>query len=217
MIISGWTSDDDSYPSSENDSRENSAGSQRSSLYITHQLSKPPVNAKMLRGSKLKKSKSSTTPLNLDIPIPSKTSRDSGLSSGDPSPNNSNNPSTTVSLDPLMNGHLQGLAARRYHRSNSSPTVNAMRSSKKKIKRPNSANTPTLTISQRRVRQISDPILQMLHQLHKILYITQLPPTLKPHKKRRMIERFKRALFAPQSTTFNLKSELKKVSVLVFI
>jgi NIMA (never in mitosis gene a)-related kinase len=92
-----------------------------------------------------------------------------------------------------------------------------MRSSKKKIKRPNSANTPTLTISQRRVRQISDPILQMLHQLHKILYITQLPPTLKPHKKRRMIERFKRALFAPQSTTFNLKSELKKVSVLVFI
>lgn len=211
----GWTSDDDSYPSSENDSRENSAGSQRSlnrsSLYITHQLSKPPVTAKMLRGSKLKKSKSSITPLNLDIPIPSKTSRDSGLSSGDPSPNNSNNTSTAVSLDPLMNGHLQGLAARRYHRSNSSPTVNAMRSSKKKIKRPNSANTPTLTISQRRVRQISDPILQMLHQLHKILYITQLPPTLKPHKKRRMIERFKRALFAPQSTTFNLKSELKKL------
>lgn len=211
----GWTSDDDSYPSSENDSRENSAGSQRSldrsSLYITHQLPKPPGAPKTFRGGKLKKSKSSITPLNLDIPTPSKASRDSGLSSGDPSPNNSNNTSIAVSLVNLSNGHLKGLAAKKYHRSNSSPTVNVLRSSKKKVKRPNSANTPTLTISQHRVRQISDPILQMLHQLHKILYITQLPPTLKPHMKRRMIERFKRALFAPQSTTFNLKSELKKL------
>ena len=31
-----------------------------------------------------------------------------------------------------------------------------------------------LTISPRKVRQISDPILQMLHQLHKIIYITQV-------------------------------------------
>ncbi|XP_052096230.1 serine/threonine-protein kinase Nek10-like isoform X1 [Mytilus californianus] len=212
--VSGWTSDDDdSYNSSENDSRENSAGSQRSldrsSLYVTHQLPKPPRSPKVFHGGKLKKSKSSITPLNLDIPW--KSSRDSGLSSGDPSPNNSTNTSTIVSLDPLVNGHLQGLSLKKYHRSNSSPAVNVIRSNKKKVKRPNSANTPTLTISQRRVRQISDPILQMLHQLHKILYITQLPPTLRPHTKRRMIERFKRALFASHSTTFNLKSELKKL------
>lgn len=37
-----------------------------------------------------------------------------------------------------------------------------------------SANTATLTISQRRVRQISDPITQMLHILHKIIYISQV-------------------------------------------
>ena len=39
----------------------------------------------------------------------------------------------------------------------------------------------------------------------------QLPPTLCHNPRRRIIERFKRALFAPQSTSGNLKNELKKV------
>ncbi|KAK3752403.1 hypothetical protein QZH41_008607 [Actinostola sp. cb2023] len=38
-----------------------------------------------------------------------------------------------------------------------------------------------------------------------------LPPTLSSNPQRRIIERFKRALFAPQSSSFNLKSEIKKV------
>lgn len=75
-----------------------------------------------------------------------------------------------------------------------------------------SANTPTVTISQRRVRQISDPIQQMMHQLHKILYICQLPPTLDPNPRRRLVEKFKRALFAQDSNSLNLKTEVKKVS-----
>ena len=33
-----------------------------------------------------------------------------------------------------------------------------------------------LTISPNRLREISDPILQMLHQLHKIIFITQVQP-----------------------------------------
>ena len=68
-----------------------------------------------------------------------------------------------------------------------------------------------LTISPRKVRQISDPILQMLHILHKVIYISQLPPTLGHNPRRRIIERFKRVLFAPPSTSVNLKSELKKL------
>ena len=70
-----------------------------------------------------------------------------------------------------------------------------------------------LTISPDRVRQISDPIQDMLHQLHKLIYICQLPPTLAHDPKRRVIERFKRALFAPppQSSSVNLKSELHKL------
>ncbi|XP_033116019.1 serine/threonine-protein kinase Nek10-like isoform X3 [Anneissia japonica] len=76
--------------------------------------------------------------------------------------------------------------------------------------RPPSA-AATLTISPRKVRQIKDPILEMLHMIHKIIFICQLPPTLTYNPRRRVIECFKRALFSPQSSSVNLKNELKKV------
>ncbi|XP_034985995.2 serine/threonine-protein kinase Nek10 isoform X1 [Zootoca vivipara] len=68
-----------------------------------------------------------------------------------------------------------------------------------------------IAVSQRKVRQISDPIQQILIQLHKIIYITQLPPTLHCNLKRRVIERFKKSLFSQQSNPCNLKSEIKKL------
>uniref|UniRef100_A0A8D0DQ43 NIMA related kinase 10 n=1 Tax=Salvator merianae TaxID=96440 RepID=A0A8D0DQ43_SALMN len=74
--------------------------------------------------------------------------------------------------------------------------------------RPASAG---IAVSQRKVRQISDPIQQILVQLHKIIYITQLPPTLHGNAKRRVIERFKKSLFSQQSNPCNLKSEIKKL------
>ncbi|XP_029099769.1 serine/threonine-protein kinase Nek10 [Monodon monoceros] len=75
--------------------------------------------------------------------------------------------------------------------------------------RPASAG---IAVSQRKVRQISDPIQQILIQLHKIIYITQLPPALYHNLKRRVIERFKKSLFSQQSNPCNLKSEIKKLS-----
>ncbi|KAM6224804.1 serine/threonine-protein kinase Nek10 isoform 3-T3 [Rhynchocyon petersi] len=69
-----------------------------------------------------------------------------------------------------------------------------------------------IAVSQRKVRQISDPIQQILIQLHKIIYITQLPPALHHSLKRRVIERFKKSLFSQQSNPCNLKSEIKKLS-----
>ncbi|XP_014404710.1 PREDICTED: serine/threonine-protein kinase Nek10 [Myotis brandtii] len=69
-----------------------------------------------------------------------------------------------------------------------------------------------MAVSQRKVRQISDPIQQILIQLHKIIYITQLPPALHHNLKRRVIERFKKSLFSQQSNPCNLKSEIKKLS-----
>ncbi len=69
----------------------------------------------------------------------------------------------------------------------------------------------TLTISKRKLHQISDPIMQMLHILHKIIYICQLPPTLCHNSRRRVIERYKRALFSKQSSSLSLKDELSKV------
>ncbi|XP_060036432.1 serine/threonine-protein kinase Nek10 isoform X3 [Erinaceus europaeus] len=69
-----------------------------------------------------------------------------------------------------------------------------------------------IAVSQRKVRQISDPIQQILIQLHKIIYITQLPPALHHNLRRRVIERFKKSLFSQQSNPCNLKSEIKKLS-----
>uniref|UniRef100_A0A8C2YBZ5 NIMA related kinase 10 n=1 Tax=Coturnix japonica TaxID=93934 RepID=A0A8C2YBZ5_COTJA len=68
-----------------------------------------------------------------------------------------------------------------------------------------------IAVSQRKVRQISDPVQQILIQLHKIIFITQLPPALQCNLKRRVIERFKKSLFSQQSNPCNLKSEMKKV------
>uniref|UniRef100_A0A8B9QMK1 Protein kinase domain-containing protein n=1 Tax=Apteryx owenii TaxID=8824 RepID=A0A8B9QMK1_APTOW len=74
--------------------------------------------------------------------------------------------------------------------------------------RPASAG---IAVSQRKVRQIRDPVQQILIQLHKIIFITQLPPTLLCNLKRRVIERFKKSLFSQQSNPCNLKSEMKKL------
>ncbi|XP_035746591.1 serine/threonine-protein kinase Nek10 isoform X2 [Egretta garzetta] len=68
-----------------------------------------------------------------------------------------------------------------------------------------------IAVSQRKVRQISDPVQQILIQLHKIIFITQLPPALQCNSKRRIIERFKKSLFSQQSNPCNLKSEIKKL------
>ncbi|KAK3108060.1 hypothetical protein FSP39_000448 [Pinctada imbricata] len=162
----GWTSDDDeSGASSGTESRESSAGSTRGTPGPSS-LPRPPHTPKTRRAERKSRSTySSFSPLVLDIPTTSRAIRDSGYSSGDPSPNNSNMYQESVS-------HLDAL--RRYQRSNSTPSPQAARSNKKKSKRPT-------------------------------------PAHLKPHTKRRMVERFKRALFAPQSTSVNLKSELKKL------
>ncbi|XP_053323974.1 serine/threonine-protein kinase Nek10 [Spea bombifrons] len=74
--------------------------------------------------------------------------------------------------------------------------------------RPASAG---IAVSQRKVRQISDPIQQILIQLHKIIFITQLPPALQDNMKRRIIERYKKSLFSLKSNPCNLKAEIKKV------
>uniref|UniRef100_A0AAZ3S915 Protein kinase domain-containing protein n=1 Tax=Oncorhynchus tshawytscha TaxID=74940 RepID=A0AAZ3S915_ONCTS len=61
------------------------------------------------------------------------------------------------------------------------------------------------------VRQIDDPVQRLLVQLHKIIYITQLPPALQHSVKRRAIERFKKSLFHYESSPYNLKVELNKL------
>uniref|UniRef100_A0A8U8BHC8 Uncharacterized protein n=1 Tax=Geospiza parvula TaxID=87175 RepID=A0A8U8BHC8_GEOPR len=68
-----------------------------------------------------------------------------------------------------------------------------------------------IAVSQRRVHQISDPVQQILVQLHKIILSTRLPPALQCNLKRRIVARFKKSLFSQKSNPCKLKSEIKKV------
>ncbi|XP_061429517.1 serine/threonine-protein kinase Nek10 [Lethenteron reissneri] len=77
--------------------------------------------------------------------------------------------------------------------------------------RPRPRSGTGIAVSQRKVRQISDPIQQILLQLHKLIYISQLPPSLTHNRSRRAVERFKKSLFSPHSNACNLKSEIQKV------
>nr|XP_049585588.1 serine/threonine-protein kinase Nek10 isoform X4 [Syngnathus scovelli] len=68
-----------------------------------------------------------------------------------------------------------------------------------------------LCVSQRNLRQIEDPIHRLLVQLHKVLYITQLPPAPRHNIKRRLVEQFKKSLFQFGSDPHNLKTEISKL------
>ncbi|KAM4906301.1 LOW QUALITY PROTEIN: serine/threonine-protein kinase Nek10 [Sylvia borin] len=62
-----------------------------------------------------------------------------------------------------------------------------------------------IDVTQRKVRQISDPVQQILIQLHKIIFITQLPPTL-CNLKKEYHQEIQKSLFN-QSNPCNLKSK----------
>ncbi|XP_035991213.1 serine/threonine-protein kinase Nek10 [Fundulus heteroclitus] len=68
-----------------------------------------------------------------------------------------------------------------------------------------------ISMSQKKLRQIDDPIQRLLVQLHKIIFITQLPPASHHNIKRRLVERFKKSLFQLGSDPYNLKVELSKL------
>ncbi|KAG7475758.1 serine serine/threonine-protein kinase Nek10 [Solea senegalensis] len=74
--------------------------------------------------------------------------------------------------------------------------------------RPASAG---ICVSQKKLRQIDDPSQRLLVQLHKVVYISQLPPAPHHNVKRRLIERFKKSLFQCGSDPYSLKVELSKL------
>lgn len=222
------TTDEDSCPSSgsECQSRESSAGSVRSLNPIMPQLPPPTATPQLRRalrkGLQRKSGSRILSSLVVDIPPAAKTSRDSGLSSGDPSPNTSQSanhrqsPTGNGPFDQLLTTQLEevgggGALKHQMNRSQSSDTCN-ISSIGSKLLESRSKSAAMLTISPNRLREISDPIQQILQQLHKIIFISQLPPTLEPNPKRHMIEQYKRALFCRGSTVIHLKTELMKLT-----
>eukprot|EP00455_Lapot_gusevi_P056980 TRINITY_DN957_c0_g1_i1.p1 TRINITY_DN957_c0_g1~~TRINITY_DN957_c0_g1_i1.p1 ORF type:complete len:258 (+),score=24.09 TRINITY_DN957_c0_g1_i1:113-886(+) len=66
-----------------------------------------------------------------------------------------------------------------------------------------------VAMSPHKLRQIKEPTDQFLTQLHKLMYICELPPKLERDSKRSLIIRYKKALFTTQQR--NLKEEMKKL------
>ena len=70
-----------------------------------------------------------------------------------------------------------------------------------------------VAMSPNRLKEISDPILQLMSELHKLIAVTQAPPPTTPHPRRQLVELYKRSLFGTGSKPEDLKTELHKVRV----
>ena len=83
------------------------------------------------------------------------------------------------------------------------------------LRRTAQSRSPMLSISPSRIREIHDPCSRLLNQLHKILFICQLPPSIEGElsTERLVIEKYKRELFSHRNhyRGRNLKDELHKV------
>lgn len=75
--------------------------------------------------------------------------------------------------------------------------------------RPSSA-TGSISISNSRLRP-TDPVSQLLDIVHKLIYISYIPPNKVNNKHRRLIDRYRGYLFSKGSSQ-NLKTELSKLS-----
>jgi len=69
----------------------------------------------------------------------------------------------------------------------------------------------TIKINQARLRPVRDPLAQILHQLHKICWVEQLPPGQARDHKRRLVVAFKRHLFGSRQNAGSIKSLLVKL------
>ncbi|KAM8825750.1 serine/threonine-protein kinase Nek10 [Synchiropus picturatus] len=68
-----------------------------------------------------------------------------------------------------------------------------------------------ISVSQKKLRQVDDPVSRLLLQLHKLLFITQLPPAPQRDDRRRAVERFKKSLFQSGSDPGDLKVQMSKL------
>jgi NIMA (never in mitosis gene a)-related kinase len=83
------------------------------------------------------------------------------------------------------------------------------------LRRSVPSRSPMLSISPSRIREIHDPMTRILNQLHKILFISQLPPSMEGELsgERALVEKYKRELFSHRNhyRGRNLKDELHKL------
>ncbi|XP_022243556.1 serine/threonine-protein kinase Nek10-like isoform X3 [Limulus polyphemus] len=69
----------------------------------------------------------------------------------------------------------------------------------------------SLSLSPRKLQETKDPVLPLFQQLHKLIYISQLPPPETPCHHRWMLQVYTRMLFANNLGTLYLKTEMSKL------
>ena len=75
----------------------------------------------------------------------------------------------------------------------------------------NSRGSAKVSIAHSKLQPMTDPLPKVLNQLHKIVFIDQLPPTLEWDAQRSYIKAYKRFLFGPVQNAGNIKRELFKL------
>eukprot|EP00052_Salpingoeca_macrocollata_P025061 m.227055 g.227055 ORF g.227055 m.227055 type:complete len:1061 (-) comp22365_c1_seq7:18-3200(-) len=92
-------------------------------------------------------------------------------------------------------------------------TQSAERGRRPMSKHLSSNAVASITISSSKVREISDPMQQLLTQVHKLLFVSQLPPSLNFDADRYTLEKFKRSLFGRHTSPLRMKTELQKLQM----
>lgn len=76
-----------------------------------------------------------------------------------------------------------------------------------------SAQAPvTMQVKPGNVKRIADPTQALFQELHKMVFLTQLPPGIKKDTRKSMVESFKHWLFSDAKNADNLKFELAKLN-----
>lgn len=77
-----------------------------------------------------------------------------------------------------------------------------------------------VSVSSVHLRPIGDPIIELLAEAHRLILACQLPPPAVPgadqvDHRRRVVEQFKRQLFARNTSANRIKLELRRVTLFV--
>jgi serine/threonine protein kinase len=100
------------------------------------------------------------------------------------------------------------------HRRNFSSvsTVSSLGYSRERGGRSRKGSAGLVTMSPNRLKEINDPILQFLTEIHKLVCVTQVPPPATPTMRYQIVQLYKRSLFGKHSKPADLKRELHKLS-----
>ncbi|KHJ94518.1 hypothetical protein OESDEN_05553 [Oesophagostomum dentatum] len=116
-----------------------------------------------------------------------------------------NLPTSTSCTLPKIGGSGQGrrvtISESNHRRANSSGSVDRRRAGK---------TQEGLSVRSASLRPISDPLLDVLAQIHKIVMISDAAPSESMNHKRRVVEQFRRRIFGKSSNADMIKKHLRK-------